>query len=72
MLEKIAGVPQRIADLKRKLAARKGKKEFIENYRALEAEIARLEVVSAKRADLVEFLTEEAPVASQETPEVQA
>lgn len=43
MLEKIHGVPQRIADLKRKLAARDGKSEYEENCKAIRAEIERLE-----------------------------
>ena len=46
MLEKLQGVPQRIADLKRKLAARDGKKEFKENCVAIRAEIERLEQIT--------------------------
>lgn len=46
MLEKIHGVPQRIADLKRKLAARDGKAEFKENCVAIRAEIERLEKIT--------------------------
>lgn len=60
MLEKLHGVPQRIADLKRKLAAREGKPEFRENVPAIKAEIARLEAVSASRDDLEEFIADEA------------
>ncbi len=33
----------RLAELKRKLAARRGKPEYAENVKAIEAEIARLE-----------------------------
>lgn len=47
-LENIHGIPQRIADLKRKLEARRGKPEFKENVPALEAEIARLEGLTQK------------------------
>jgi len=50
MLEELHGVPKRIADLKRKLAAREGKKEFKENCAAIRAEIARLEALTIKPA----------------------
>lgn len=43
MLETIHGIPARIAELKRKLKAREGKKEYVENVPALRAEIERLE-----------------------------
>lgn len=59
-LEHIHGIPNRIADLKRKLKARSGKAEYKENCEHIRREIARLENVSAKREDLEEFLTEEA------------
>jgi hypothetical protein len=38
-------VKTRIADLRRKLAARKGKKPYEKNCQAIEAEIARLEAI---------------------------
>ncbi len=41
----IEATEQRIADLKRKLAARKGKKPYLKNSEAIEAEISRLEKV---------------------------
>lgn len=46
MLERIHGIPARIASLKAKLAAREGKKEYTENCEAIRAEIARLEAVT--------------------------
>jgi hypothetical protein len=65
MLEHIQGVPARIVDLKRKLKARDGKKEYKENCDALRAEIARLEGISTTREALKEFIAEEtAAVAS--------
>lgn len=57
MLEHIIGIPRRIADLKRKLAAREGKAEFKDNVPAIKAEIARLEAITL------------APVASSDDPE---
>ena len=50
-LEHIHGVPQRIADLRGKLAAREGKPEYKENVDALKAEIARLEASTQKPAE---------------------
>lgn len=41
-------IEKRIADLKRKLAARKGKVPYHDNVPALEAEIAKLEDVLKK------------------------
>lgn len=65
MLEKIHGIPQRIASLQAKLKARDGKAEYKENCKALRKEIARLEALSMNREALEEFATEEgAPVAS--------
>ena len=46
MLAEIHSVPLRIADLKRKLAAREGKAEYKENIPAIKAEIARLEAIT--------------------------
>ena len=43
----IEAIEKRIAELKRKLAARKGQKAYKKNCEALEAEIARLESVLA-------------------------
>lgn len=40
-------VEKRIAGLKRKLAARKGKKPYAKNCEAIEAEITRLEAILA-------------------------
>ena len=40
-------VKTRIADLRRKLAARKGKKPYLKNCEAIEAEITRLEAIAA-------------------------
>lgn len=59
MLEHIQGIPNRIADLKRKLAAREGKKEYKENCEALRTEITRLENVTASAEALEQFVTEE-------------
>jgi hypothetical protein len=70
MLEKLHGVPQRIATLKAKLAARDGKAEYKENCKAIRAEIERLETVTASRDALVEFIDEQAPVASTENKDV--
>lgn len=53
MLELIHGVPKRIADLKRKLKAREGKKEYAENNAAIRSEIARLEAITQAKAALV-------------------
>lgn len=50
MLEHIHGIPNRIADLKRKLKAREGKGEFNENVPAIKAEIARLEALTLQPA----------------------
>jgi hypothetical protein len=58
-LEHIQGIPNRIADLKRKLKARSGKAEYKENCTHIKAEIARLESVSASRGALEEFIAEE-------------
>lgn len=60
MLEKIHGIPQRIADLQAKLKARTGKKEYKENCEAIQKEIAHLEALTANRDALEEFVTEEA------------
>ncbi len=46
MLENLSNVPGRIAALKRKLAAREGKSEYVKNVEAIRAEITRLEAVS--------------------------
>lgn len=43
-----AAIEKRIDDLKRKLAARKGKKPYVENCKAIEAEITRLEALLVK------------------------
>lgn len=51
MLEKIQGVPARIAGLKAKLAAREGKSEYKENCAAIRVEIARLEAMTLAKAD---------------------
>lgn len=51
MLEKIQGVPARIANLKAKLAAREGKIEYHENCAAIRSEIARLEAMTLAKAD---------------------
>lgn len=59
MLEHIHGIPNRIADLKRKLKARTGKAEYKENCEHIKAEIARLESLSANRQALEEFIAEE-------------
>lgn len=64
MLEHIHGVPQRIANLKAKLKARDGKKEFAKNCEDIRAEIARLEAVSANKEALAEFVASEGPLAS--------
>jgi len=69
MLEKIHGIPQRIADLKRKLAAREGKSEFKENVPALKAEIVRLEELSQKAEALREFVADQAPAGVASTSE---
>lgn len=53
MLEKLHGVPQRIASLKAKLAAREGKSEYKENCAAIRTEIARLEAMTLAKADAV-------------------
>jgi len=46
-LEHIHGIPKRIADLKRKLAAReRSPMEFHENIPAIKTEIARLEALT--------------------------
>lgn len=60
MLEKIHGVPNRIAALKAKLKARSGKAEYKENCEHIKAEIARLEALTANREALEEFIAEEA------------
>ncbi len=65
MLEKIHGVPARIARLKAKLKARDGKAEYKENCAAIRAEIARLEAVTQTKAELQEFLGDE-PLASED------
>ena len=44
-IEHIVGLDTRIADLKRKLDARSGQKEYAENCKALRAEIERLEAL---------------------------
>jgi uncharacterized coiled-coil DUF342 family protein len=44
-------VEKRIADLKRKLAARKGQKPYKENCKAIQAEIDRLEAILEKSDD---------------------
>lgn len=41
-------VQKRIDDLKRKLAARKGKKPYVDNCKVIEAEIDRLEALLVK------------------------
>jgi len=66
MLEHINGIPNRIADLKRKLAAREGKAEFKDNVPAIKAEIARLEAATASRKALEEFIAGET-VTSEES-----
>lgn len=43
----IEAIENRIAELKRKLAARKGKKPYLKNCEELQAEIDRLESVLA-------------------------
>lgn len=53
MLDAIAAVPARITALKRKLAARQGKKEYAENCAMIRDEIARLEAVTLAAADAV-------------------
>lgn len=65
MLAEIHGIPQRIADLKRKREARDGKKEYVESNAAIDAEITRLEGLTQRRADLKEFIASNAPVASE-------
>lgn len=52
-LERIHGIPARIASLKAKLAARDGKKEYAENCVAIRAEIARLEAATIAKAERV-------------------
>jgi len=59
MLEHINGIPNRIADLKRKLAARAGRSEYAGNVEAIQAEIARLEAATASRKALEEFIAGE-------------
>jgi hypothetical protein len=41
---------ERLADLKRKLRARKGMREYVENCKTMEAEIKRLEALSENRS----------------------
>lgn len=55
MLEDIAAIPERIATLKRKLAAREGMKEFKESRKAIRAEIARLEGATQQPGGAVAF-----------------
>lgn len=69
MLEKIHGVPARIATLKRKLKAREGRAEYKENCAAIRAEIVRLEAVTVTKAELQEFLAAEA-VASEDSKDI--
>lgn len=69
MLEQIHGVPARIATLKRKLKAREGKAEYKKNCEEIRVEIARLEAVTATKAELQEFLAAEA-VASEDNKDV--
>lgn len=52
MLEKIHGIPQRIAGLRAKLDAREGKTEYKENCAAIRLEIARLEALTQKPVTL--------------------
>lgn len=52
MLEELAGIPARIANLKAKLAARTGKKEYEENCMLIKVEIARLEAITQRQAAL--------------------
>lgn len=70
MLEKLHGIPQRIAALKAKLKAREGRAEYKENVPALKAEIARLEALSLNRDALEQFVSESAEpaLASGENP----
>lgn len=70
MLEKIHGVPQRIAALKAKLRAREGKAEYKENCEALKREIARLENVSASKQALEEFAESEAVASGDDQEKV--
>lgn len=70
MLEKIHGVPQRIASLKAKLKAREGKAEYKENCEALKREITRLESVSANREALEEFARDEAVASGDDQEKV--
>lgn len=67
MLEKIHGIPQRIATLKAKLRARDGRAEYKENVPALKAEIARLEALSLNRDALEQFVNDEAGAAVAST-----
>lgn len=62
MLEKLHGVPQRIAALKAKLAARDGKAEYKENCAAIRAEIARLEAVTITSPQLASGNDEDVPL----------
>ena len=47
MIEAIEAIENRIAELKRKFAARKGKKPYLKNCEELQTEIDRLESVLA-------------------------
>ena len=65
MLEDIQGLPARIAALKRKLAAREGKAEFKQNCEAIREEIERLERATQSRANLQEFVRDNAGVEAE-------
>lgn len=49
-IEHVIGLETRIADLKRKLAARSGRAEYVENCEALKVEITRLEALQFNAA----------------------
>lgn len=51
----IEAIEKRLAELKRKLAARKGNKQFKDNCAALQAEIDRLESVLTHHKENPEY-----------------